>query len=133
MQFYFYKLSVYKYQIHSNENTKTYFKCIPQKTQQHTLIKYIPKKNTTTYLYAYIINSVICCIFFCFIKICNSPWHGIVRLFLDVWCYTIPCITYSILHHFSFTWNLVNNHFLYYVLKVLYGVHVWRIPRPFQN
>ena len=82
---------------------------------------------------AYIINSVICCISFCFIKICNSPWHGIVRFFLDVWCYTIPSIIYSIPHHFSFTWNMVTNHFLYYVLKVLYGVHVWRIPRPFQN
>ena len=36
---------VYKYQIHSNENTATYFKYIPKKTQQHTLIKYIAKKT----------------------------------------------------------------------------------------
>ena len=51
---------VYKYQLHSNENTKTHFKYIPKKTQQPPSIKCI--QNTTTYLYAYIINSVYRCI-----------------------------------------------------------------------
>ena len=49
-------------------------------------------ENTTPYLYANIIKSLLCCTSLCFNKICNSPWHWIVKFFQDVWCYTIPVL-----------------------------------------
>ena len=57
------------------------FKCIPKKTQQHTLKH---SNENTTALYAYIRKPVFRCSFLWFNKICISPWHLIVKFFNDV-------------------------------------------------
>ena len=61
---------------------------------------------------AYIIKSVVLCYPICFNKICNSPWHWIVKFFPDVRFYTIPCFIYWPLHLFCFIWHLVTNLFI---------------------
>ena len=101
-------------------------------------IKYIPiKKTTTNFKYIpmkhndsirYIIKSVYRCISLCFNKICNSPWHCIVRFLQDVQCYTLPRFTYSLPHLFFSTRHLVAH-----LIIILYGIHVKRFPWSFQN
>ena len=108
-----------KCKIHSYENTTTYFK-------KHS------DEMTTTNLYSYIVKSVFYSTFLCFNKICSFPWHWIVKFFQDVRCYTIPRFTYAF-HISSFTWHLVTDLFLHHIRNVLYGIYIWRIPRPFQN
>ena len=76
-------------------------------------------KKTT--LYVYIIKSVFHCTSLYFNKICNSPWHWIVKFFH---------LTSTTL---LFTWHLVTNLFLHCISNVLYGIQFWRIPWSFQN
>ena len=67
------------------------------KTQQHTLNTFQRKHNNSV---CYIIKSVYRCISLCFDKICNLPWHCIVKFLLDFQCYTKPRFTYSLPHLF---------------------------------
>ena len=47
-----------------------------------------------------------------FNKICNSPWHWIVKFSQDVQCYALPRFTHWLPHLFFSTWHLVTNLFI---------------------
>ena len=79
-------------------------------------------------MFAYIIKAEFRCALLIFIKICNSPWHWIVKFFQDVRCYTILCFTYSLPHIFFLTQHLVTNLFLRNIQNVFNWIHVGIFP-----